>query len=94
MIKFKACPRCNGPVISYDPSADDGPLCITCGWRRRDVPPAVQKEVDDHEGKSFIEHTRKHQNPSRGKPPLSGWEREKRRRERERQRRDRGLNAS
>jgi hypothetical protein len=41
----------------------------------------VQIEVEKHLGRSFIDHSRKH--PPRGKPPLSGWEREKLRRQRQ-----------
>jgi hypothetical protein len=37
-------------------------------------------EVESHIGKSFIEHTYTHSKAMRGKPPMSGWEREKKRR--------------
>ena len=55
-------------------------MCIVCGWRDRKVPKAVADEVSEHLGRPFVEHTYTHSSPYRGKLPLSGWEREKRRR--------------
>ena len=86
MIIFAACPRCGGPVLDYGCQVADSPLCIMCGWRRRDIPPAIQAEVKAHLGKGFLQDRYTHKRVGGGKPPLSGWEREKRRRERERQR--------
>jgi hypothetical protein len=47
------------------------------------VSDAVQAEVDDHIGEDFVEHVYTHHQVGRGKPALSGWEREKRRRQRQ-----------
>ncbi|MDP6299977.1 MAG: hypothetical protein QF717_01435 [SAR202 cluster bacterium] len=79
-ITLQACPRCNGAVLDYARSAEDGPMCITCGWRDNRVSASVQAEVDGHIGDEFVEHVYTHHCAGRGKPPLSGWEREKRRR--------------
>jgi hypothetical protein len=54
MMTLEGCPRCGGAVLDYGHGAADSPLCITCGWRRRDVPLAVQAEVAEHLGKSLI----------------------------------------
>ena len=40
---------------------------------------------ESHLGKNFMEDRYTHKQIGTGKPPLSGWEREKRRREREKQ---------
>ena len=80
MITLQACPRCGGAVLDYRSPIADSPLCITCGWRRPEVPPNIQAEVEAHLGKSFMEDHYKHKQIGTGKPPLSGWEREKRRR--------------
>ncbi|HAL46382.1 MAG: hypothetical protein FI707_01860 [SAR202 cluster bacterium] len=82
-ITLQACPRCNGAVLDYARSAEDGPMCLTCGWRDLQVSDAVQAEVDDHIGEDFVEHVYTHHQVGRGKPALSGWEREKRRRQRQ-----------
>ena len=79
-ITLQACPRCGGAVLDYRSPIADSPLCITCGWRRPEVPPNIQAEVEAHLGKSFMEDHYKHKQIGTGKPPLSGWEREKRRR--------------
>ena len=83
MINLSACPRCNGPVLDYSSPVADSPLCITCGWRQAKIPPEVQAEVDAHQGKSYMEDRYAHRQIGTGKPPLSGWEREKRRRARD-----------
>ena len=83
MITFEACPRCRGAVLDYNCQVADSPLCIMCGWRRRDISPAIQAEVDAHIGKLFVEDRYVHRNIGSGKPPLSGWDREKRRRAQE-----------
>ena len=80
MTTDETCPRCGGAVIDYRCQAVDTALCITCGWRRRDVPPGVQQEVEAHLGKSYVENRYMHSRLGKGKPPLSGWEREKLRR--------------
>ena len=77
---LKACPRCQGAVIDYGHPPEESPMCIVCGWRDQKVPPAVADEVSEHLGRPYVEHTYTHSSPFRGKPPLSGWEREKRRR--------------
>ena len=80
-VNLKGCPRCNGPVIDYKiQSTEDSPLCIMCGWRDQTVPSSVLAEVESHLGKSFIDHTYTHSKATRGKPPMSGWDREKKRR--------------
>ncbi len=81
MIKFGDCPRCGGAVIDEAPPMEDSPLCITCGWRRPDVPVDIQAEVTAHLGKKFVENRYTHRQIGKGKAPLSGWERTKRRRE-------------
>ena len=86
MIVFGACPKCKGPVIDDCGLSEDYPLCIVCGWRPRHVPRAVREEIDAHRGKTSLKHTYEHKNPLRGKPPLSGWDREKRRRQAEKRR--------
>ena len=83
MITLYACPRCNGAVLDYSSPLADSPLCITCGWRRPEVPPDIQAEVEAHMGKTFMEDRYKHRQIGTGKPPLSGWDREKRRRARD-----------
>ena len=86
MIVLGACPKCKGPVIHDRESSEDYPLCIMCGWRPRRVPRAVREEIHTHLGKTSLKHPYEHKNPMRGKPPLSGWEREKRRRQAPKQR--------
>ncbi len=83
MITLQACPRCGGAVLDYGSPFADSPLCLTCGWRRPEISPEIQAEVDAHMGKPFLEDRYVHRHIGTGKPPLSGWEREKRRRERE-----------
>ncbi|HAL46759.1 MAG: hypothetical protein FI707_11565 [SAR202 cluster bacterium] len=79
MLRQETCPRCEGLVV--DEPFEDELKCIYCGWRPVEIPDDVQREVDSHIGRSFIDHSRKR--PPRGKPPLSGWEREKLRRQRQ-----------
>ena len=82
-VRVQACPRCGGAILDYAHPPEESALCITCGWRDQQVPESVQDEVRAHLGKSFIDHVYTHRDAGRGKPPLSGWEREKRRRVRE-----------
>ena len=77
---LQACPRCRGAIIDYSHPPEESPMCIVCGWRDHKVSRAVADEVTEHLGRPFVEHTYTHSSPYRGKPPLSGWEREKRRR--------------
>jgi hypothetical protein len=81
MTRFtlQACPRCRGAIIDYGHPPDESPMCIVCGWREQKVPRAVADEVSEHLGRPYVEHNYTHSSPFRGKPPLSGWEREKRR---------------
>ena len=81
MINFGACPRCGAAVIDEAPPFEDSPMCITCGWRRPDVPVDIQAEVQAHLGKKFVENRYTHKQIGKGKAPLSGWERTKRQRE-------------
>ena len=82
MISYGACPRCKGPVIDFAKPREDSPLCIICGWRRLEVPPEIQAEVETYRGKDSIQTRYIRKRIGTGKPPLSGWEKEKRRRER------------
>ena len=86
MIALHDCPRCNGAVLEYPAPADDGRLCINCGWRKADINPDIQAQVQAHLGKRYMEGRYTHNRIGTGKPPLNGWERVKRRRERERAR--------
>ena len=79
-MNLNSCPRCNGSVLDYVQPTKDSPMCIMCGWRDRTVSESVLTEVKNHLGKSFIEHTYTHSKATRGKPPMSCWEREKKRR--------------
>ena len=79
MNERQMCPRCNGVVL--DDPFEGEMKCVTCGWRPRSVPDDVEREVEAHRGKSNIGHNRKR--PPRGKPPLSGWERVKRRKDKQ-----------
>ena len=79
MIRPESCPKCDGVIV--DEPLEDELKCLSCGWRPAEIPPDVQEEVDLHLGRSFIDHSRKHL--PRGKPPLTGWEREKLRRQRQ-----------
>ena len=88
MIELDACVRCGGAILDYSSPITDSPMCITCGWRKVSVPADVQAEVEAHMGKTFMEDRYTHKQIGTGKPPLSGWEREKRRRERESQEKD------
>jgi hypothetical protein len=57
------------------------------------VPAEVQAEVESHVGKDYVRDRYTHRQLGKGKPPLSGWEEEKRRRERQK-RRESGKMAS
>ena len=87
MLDLHGCPRCNGAVVEY-PWSDDGTYCINCGWRRPDISPEIQAQVEAHLGKSYMETHYAHNRIATGKPPLSGWERIKRARERARRLKD------
>ena len=76
------CPRCEGPIVDAEDPVEDSPLCITCGWRRSDVAPDVQAEVEAFMGKDVPRPRSPRKRIGTGKPPLSGWEREKRRKDR------------
>ena len=58
-------------------------MCINCGWRQSDVPPLIQAQVKAHLGKPYMDDRYTHDRIGTGKPPLSGWDRVKRRRARE-----------
>ena len=79
-MNLNSCPRCNGAVLDYVQPTEDSTMCIMCGWLDRTVSESVLTEVKNHLGKSFIEHTYTHSKATRGKPPMSCWEREKKRR--------------
>ena len=82
MLTLGVCPRCKGAVVDYALPSSDSPLCLTCGWCHQEVSPAIQAEVQKYLGKSYVEDRYSNKPIGSGKPPLSGWEREKRRRER------------
>ena len=84
MISLHACPKCKGAVLEYDAPNLESPLCLNCGWRRAEIPPDVQAQVEAHLGKADLEERYAHSRIGTGKPPLSGWQRIKRRKERER----------
>ncbi len=84
MMTLNSCPKCTGTIYQYDESTEDGPMCLNCGWRQNDIPQDVELEVQTHLGKPFMEDRYAHHRIATGKPPLSGWERIKRRRDRER----------
>jgi len=88
MIALQSCPRCKGAVLQYSGTAVDSPLCINCGWRKADVPVDVLEQVEQHLGQPYMEDKYTHARIGTGKPPLSGWDRVKRRRERERARQE------
>ena len=71
-------------MLEYPTPAVERALCVNCGWRRSEVPPDVQSQVEAHVGEALMEERYVHDRIGTGKPPLSGWERTKRRRERER----------
>ena len=85
MITLQSCPRCNGAILEYSHPVDSA-LCITCGWRRAEIPADVLAQVKAHLGEPYMEDRYIHTRIGTGKPPLSGWDRVKRRRERERMR--------
>lgn len=84
MIRLNSCPRCHGAVLEYTPPSADSAMCINCGWRRQEVPPDIQEQVQAHLGKAVFEGRYAHTRIGTGKPPLSGWDRVKRSRERAR----------
>ena len=78
--------RRSPPDVVYTPidvTSADGTLCVNCGWRKADVPPEIQTQVEAHLGTPYMEERYTHSRIGTGKPPLNGWERVKRRRERE-----------
>ena len=84
MISLLACPKCNGAVLEDPLPLADNPLCVNCGWRCPAVPRDVQAEVEAHLGRDTVEQ-RIPERIGKGEPPMSGWQRTKRRREREAQ---------
>jgi len=65
--------------LNYDNPVDEGALCLNCGWRVAAVPQDVAVEVQAYLGKSYTESFRDRYRIGTGKPPISGWERIKRR---------------
>ena len=76
MLKLGGCPKCDG-CLFWD-IQEQADMCIACGWRPRNVSLDVQLEVEAHLGQDAV--GRKLKEAPKGKPPLNGWEREKRRR--------------
>ena len=70
-------------MVDYGLPKTESPLCIACGWRQPEVPAEVQAEVEAYLGRPFVKDHYTHSQIGKGKPSLSGWEKEKRRRERE-----------
>ena len=86
MMALHSCPRCKGAVMEHGQTAPESAVCINCGWRRAEIPEDVIAQVEAHLGQPYMEDRYAHSRIGTGKPPLSGWERVKRRRERERAR--------
>ena len=82
MSKLGGCPNCDGSLF-WD-SLEEANMCIACGWRPRNVSLDVQLEVEAHLGQEAI--GRKLKDAPKGKPALSGWDREKRARAKRRSR--------
>ena len=80
MMSFQGCPRCKGAVLEFPATDNEGAMCVNCGWRRRSIPPDIQEYVDEHLGKPYLRERYERAKIGTGKPPLSGWERLKRRR--------------
>ena len=72
--------------MDFEEPMEDSPLCIVCGWRRPAVPPEIQQEVKAYLGKNTNRSRYIRKRIGTVKPPLSGWEKEKRRRELEKRR--------
>mgnify|MGYP004340481977 FL=1 len=83
MPKLGGCPNCDG-CLFWD-NLEKANMCIACGWRPRNVCLDVQLEVEAHLGQEAI--GRKLKDAPKGKPALSGWDREKRARAKRRSRR-------
>ena len=83
MMNLQGCPRCDGAVVEYSRPDIDNAMCVNCGWRRQDIPPDVQEAVEAYLGKAYLEDRGSHSRIGTGKPPLSGWDRVKRKRQRE-----------
>ncbi len=81
MLTFHGCPRCKGTVIASTARADEDPMCVNCGWRRPNIPADVQEYVDEHLGQPQLRERYERTYIDTGKPPLSGWQRLKRRRQ-------------
>lgn len=94
MIALHSCPRCKGAVLEYAGSYVDNAMCLNCGWRKADVPAEVMAQVKDHLGQPYMEDRYTHTRIGTGKPPLSGWDRVKRRREREKARKQATLSST
>jgi hypothetical protein len=69
-------------------------MCLNCGWRKAEVPTEVLKQVKNHLGDPYMEDRYTHTRIGTGKPPLSGWDRVKRRREREKARQEAALSRA
>ena len=91
MITPGACPRCEGAVIDYGCDVADGPLCIACGWRRPDISPEIEAEVEEYLGEIYIGSRYVYRYIGTGKPSPSGWEKRKRQREIAEERRSKKL---
>ena len=91
LITLDDCPRCGGAVLDYSSPITDSPLCMTCGWRKVQVSADVQSEFEKYFGMTFAGGRKTARQVGTGKPPLSGWERKKRRRERETKQLDKSL---
>ena len=78
-MNLNSCPRCNGAVLDYVQPTEDSTMCIMCGWLDRTVSESVLTEVKNHLA-SHSSSTPTRSKVTRGKPPMSCWEREKKRR--------------
>ena len=94
MIAVNSCPRCKGAVLEHGGSYVDSAMCLNCGWRKAEVPTEVLEQVKNHLGDPYMEDRYTHTRIGTGKPPLSGWDRVKRRREREKARQEAALSRA
>lgn len=75
-IIIKACPRCNGAIVSYSSAYEDS-FCVNCGWERIDIPQSVIETVESSRGQGILKDERwTHRSIGTGKAPSSGWQKQ------------------
>jgi len=69
-----SCPRCEGAVELHPPQFEEEDTCVNCGWRRAEIPPDVQRTVQEHQGEDHLPgEIYRHRDIGKGKSlPLSG----------------------